>query len=160
MKYLLIGFPKCGQNSILKHYRDEGLDMHSYEMCWRTNARQHYDSHFAGMKPVFVKRNVFDFLLSGYNYWGYAEQGMPFKDFLYMKGYDEAKFGEQNPIIRSDFNRWIRPFDDLSPIIHDISNFKERENITNKIKTDLSKEDILDICTAVRKYAMRIDEFG
>ena len=165
MKYILFGFPKCGQHSIIKKYKDEGQDIHSYEGCWRSNAVEFYEDHWGknGFTPVFVKRNVFDFLLSGYNYWPEgAASGISFRDYLYYKPntFNDDNWGIQNPIERSDFMRWIKPFFKYSPIIHEIEQIPIHEHKTKRIKTNLNNEDVLDICVAIRKYAMRTDEFG
>jgi hypothetical protein len=155
-KYLLIGFPKCGQHSVMARYKAEDKKLKPYEMCWRKNARQIYDERYAqyNYRPVFVVRDIYDFLLSGYNYWGYAERNISFKDFLNVTGYEEYNgFGEMSPIARADFPRWMKPFADLDPIVHKIEDFNDfHEHKTNRMKQELTEQDIKDVVEAFMRY--------
>ncbi len=129
-KYILLGFPKCGQHSIIKLFERRGDEIKSREICWQRDALQIYEKQYLDYTPVFVRRNIDDFLKSGYNNWGYAAKGILWKDYLMIQGYDESKFGEQNPIARAQFGNWIWPFMKYNPLIFQIEDIREHENRT------------------------------
>jgi hypothetical protein len=151
--YVVLGFPKCGQHTILEALKKEDISRGSYEIAWQKNAVEMYEGHSKGAIPIFIKRNIYDFLLSGYNYWGYAGV-IPFKDFLEIQGNDEAKFGELNPIKRADFTKWITPFDKHNPIVFNVDDFTLHEFKTDRIKKSLSSEDYTLIDKKWRDYCI------
>lgn len=143
MKYDLIGFPKCGQHSIIKLLEQEG-EVLSRETCWLNTTLSIYEKQYKNYKPVFVIRNVYDFLLSGYNNWDNYPDFLSFQEFLVydLKGYDSHCFGVQNPIKRADFRKWIKPFTKYDPIIINVDKSTIHEFKTENKKLDkLTEED-------------------
>ena len=75
-KYILLGFPKCGQHSIIKMFEHRGDEIKSREICWQRDALEIYEKNYLDYQPVFIVRDVFDFLKSGYKNWGYAKNNI------------------------------------------------------------------------------------
>ena len=133
-KYILLGFPKCGQHSIIKLFERRGDEIKSREICWQRDALQIYEKQYLDYTPVFVVRDVFPFLKSGYNNWGYAKKGISVNDYLNVQGYDESKFGEQNPLQRARFDIWMKPFERYNPVVINIEGYGMHANRTVKIQ--------------------------
>ena len=134
MKYILLGFPKCGQHSIIKLFERRGDEIKSREICWQKDALEIYEKQYLEYQPIFVVRNEWDFLKSGYNNWGYAKNGISVQEYLSVTGYDESKFGSQSPLARADFDYWIKPFEKYNPSIIHIEGYEMHENRTVKIQ--------------------------
>jgi hypothetical protein len=147
-KCILLGFPKCGQHTLLKDYKD----IISREICWQEDALETYEKNYLKYRPVFIMRNVYDFLLSGYNYWDLDVKD--FDEFLEYKPktWNPNYFGIQNPIERCDWLRWMLPFKKYNPIIHDIADYEIHEHKTNKKKQSLTVAESQHINNLIANY--------
>jgi len=125
-KFVIVGFPKCGQSSLIEYLRVKynlpivGRDgaplVTKSEFIW------HYDAfekmlkwEERGYKCVIIKRDPVERIWSSYNYFGYREK-MTYEEYLNFEGYTNL-LGEENPIKQSRYSYWMRQLLYFSPII-------------------------------------------
>ena len=114
-KPYLCGFQKCGLNSIIKWYSDQGItDIHTTEDITSTNCIPTFlpfkDTHF----PVVIIRNKVDAIWSIYWFFGY-HKSHTLKEFLNI---DEPsiQYGNNNPINRVDYSYHLKKFEGITDV--------------------------------------------
>ena len=130
-----IGFPKCGQNSLVaylnKLYNNPRTDesgspyIQRHECIWRKDGldiMKEWDKK--GYQAVIITREPVARIWSSYHYFGYSQQ-MNWEEYLCMKSTGERSFGEENPIIQSNYDAWIKRFEEFNPIVYNLENLVE-----------------------------------
>lgn len=139
IKFLMLGFPKCGQHSMITYLkaRFHIWDIKSVEILWNTTALKTFEHNWATeeYQLIIVIRNVYDFIRSGYYFWKYYKT-MSFENFLdfKLKKWDED--GTETVIDRADFERWIRPFYKYNPMVIDIDEMAKNPNFPHEFETE------------------------
>jgi len=128
-KFVVVGFPKCGQNSLIEYLRVKynlpvvGRDgaplVTKSEFIWHYDAFEKMETwEGRGYKCVIIRRNPADRIWSSYNYFGYKEK-MRFEEYLDLEGYSKL-LGEENPIKQSNYDYWIKQLNLYSPLVFDL----------------------------------------
>lgn len=113
MKYVVVGFPKCGQESLVKYLQNQGHEAKRFDVIWLDNAVDLYKKAFSDWTPAIITRDPAERIWSGYHYWSY-HKFMVFSEYLKINTYRPV-IGHENPIIQSDYSRWIKPFLPFKP---------------------------------------------
>ncbi len=107
----LCGFQKCGQNSLIEHWNNTGVEnVHTTEDITSINCIPTYlpfkDTHY----PVVITRDKVDAIWSIYWFFGYYKTH-DLESFLKI---DEPaiQYGNNNPINRVDYDYHLRKFPD------------------------------------------------
>jgi len=97
-KYVIIGFPKCGQMSLIKYLQKQGDEVIRKDWIWRRTALEELKPFFEdGYVPVVITRDPVERIWSGFNYWHYRTRGVTLPLYLKLIGYTK-EVGEENPI--------------------------------------------------------------
>jgi hypothetical protein len=115
-KYVVVGFPKCGQVSLVNYLIGKGFDVTRQDCIWRSNARQLIEEQQPDRIPIIVTRDPVDMIWSSYWYWPYNTY-MSFPKYLKHEVPMESSLGTENPIDHADYERHIEKFADMNPII-------------------------------------------
>lgn len=131
MKYVIIGFPKSGQLSLIQYLKERGESAEKYDKIWHVNALEMIQQHYQNRYPneiqfIVIIRDPIERMWSGYRFWHYHEH-MTFEKYTHF--YDESKdLGMENPIIQSNYVHWLDRVKPLNPWLID---FEEMINLPN-----------------------------
>ena len=114
-KYVIVGFPKCGQMSLEKYFIDKGFDIKRHDIIWREKAPEIIRTHDLGRIPIIITRDPIEMIWSSYNYWPYHDS-MSFERYLRHRTVRESNLGHENPIEHADYKKHIKRFKDMNPI--------------------------------------------
>ncbi len=123
-KYVVVGFPKCGQNSLVTYLTRQGYDVVRDDQIWRSNSRQRIDDRYPDRIPIIITRDPVEMIWSSYNYW-YYKDAMSFEKYLDYRVQREGNIGYENPLDNADYEKHINKFLDKKPIM-----FKFEEMLT------------------------------
>ena len=115
-KYVVVGFPKCGQMSLVKYLQDEGYDVTRQDNIWNSRARQEIEDQQPGRIPIIITRDPVEMIWSSYWYWHYKDV-MPFHKYLKHRVTRESSLGNENPIDHADYEKHINKFLDMKPVM-------------------------------------------
>ena len=115
-KYVIVGFPKCGQMSLEKYLQDKGYDVTRQDNIWNSRARQEIEDQQPGRIPIIITRNPIDMIWSSYHYWHYKDV-MTFPEYLTYRVTRESNLGYENPIEHADYEKHINKFLDMKPLL-------------------------------------------
>lgn len=153
-KYVIIGFPKCGQISLISYLRTNHKDIivKKDELIWNKNGPEIFlEKYGERVIPLIITRDPIERMWSSYNYfqfggddWEHGHGDPPiceqytFPKYLNIKGY-EHHLGEMNPVSQSNYQKWYVHWKDIGIIkrfkLEDL-NKKENfphDNITQKV---------------------------
>lgn len=127
---VIIGFPKCGQNSLAKY-----LNCKLHDFVYYDNAVEVYVNYYIPQKlrPVFITRDPKERILSQYNYFPRYHNNMTFDEFKRYVDPDPA-FGGLTPIEQCEYKLFIEKFKDFNPLVfrlEDMSFLMTHENETS-----------------------------
>ena len=112
----LMGFQKCGINSVIKWYTDNGYDnIHTTEDITSIHCLPTYEPFRKTHFPVVITRDKVDAIWSIYWFFGYWRTHT-LEEFLLI---DEPsiQYGNNNPINRVDFEYHISKFEGFEDVI-------------------------------------------
>lgn len=116
MKYVVIGFPKCGQVSLVEYLNKLGHEAVKYDMIWKESCVLDVKSKYPDYQSIVITRDPIQRIWSGFNFWLYHEM-MSFSHYLKLQRISRT-LGEENPILQSYYYYWIdRVKRVLNPII-------------------------------------------
>jgi hypothetical protein len=119
VKFVIIGFPKCGQVSIQEYFRKllPDWECHRPELIWRRNGLQFWEESYnkEWNVPVIITRNPVEATWSAYWYFHYGPK-WKFEDFLQIRKY-HGGYGEVNPICGYNFEKWIKRWEKYDPLV-------------------------------------------
>jgi hypothetical protein len=141
MKFVVIGFIKCGQSSLIEYLRREHdlpvIDSNGDPLVRRNECIWQHDGvktmeklDKQGFKCVIILRDAVERIWSSYYYFGHYRK-MTYEKYLALEG--SNSHGEENPIKQSNYNYWINKFEKFDPLIfhlEDISSKMDKINIT------------------------------
>ena len=129
--HVLVGFPKCGQVS-MNHYLQQMFPgtPPRQEIGWREDAIEIWENTLrnhvkSDLIPVFVIRDPIERIWSAYLYLGLPNI-RHFPDYLINRLYQP--FGEGNPIMQSNYDKWIKPWEKFRPIVVELEEMKKNIN--------------------------------
>ena len=109
MKFIVVGFPKCGQHSLVEYLKGRGYDVEREDIIWKTNAAQEIETRWADRVPIIISRDPIEMIWSSYWYWPYHTY-MTFAEYLNHKIEGESSLGTENPIQHSDYAKHLAKF--------------------------------------------------
>jgi len=115
-KYVVVGFPKCGQISLVNYLIKKGYDVTRMDCIWRSNAKELIEGQHGGRQPIIVTRDPIAMIWSSYWYWPYNTY-MSFPQYLKHEVPTETSLGTENPIDHADYERHIAKFADMNPLM-------------------------------------------
>jgi len=134
-KYVIVGFPKCGQISLETYLKNHGHDVQRHDTIWRTNARQIIEDQNPGRIPLIITRDPVQMIWSSYFYWHYKVV-MKFEKYLTHRVHRESSLGHENPIEHADYEKHVRKFEDMNPILYKFEELIQIEGYPHENKTD------------------------
>jgi hypothetical protein len=157
-KFVIIGFPKSGQNSLVEYLRkehdlpvvDESGDplVRRDECIWRNDGvKRMEDWDKKGYKCVIIDRDPVTRIWSSFHYFGYWQR-MTWEQYLNYEANNERfgkSFGEENPIKQSRYEQWIKRFEKFDPLIYHMEEMKDkmpRINVTHDAQDNYTKKEI------------------
>ena len=147
-KFVIIGFPKCGQVSIIDYMRTKNKDIivKKDELIWNKKGPEIFLEKYSDrVIPFIITRDPIERMWSAYNYFQFGgddwEHGhgdppichqMSFPKYLDLKGY-EHHLGEMNPVSQSNYAKWYVHWKDLGLIkTFRLEDLKKTENFPHK----------------------------
>lgn len=145
-KFVIVGFPKCGQNSLIEYLRakynlpvtdNSGSPLVTKsEFIWKTDAVEQMTKWDAkGYKCVIIKREPVDRIWSSYYYFGYYTK-MSYENYLEIRGYHRT-LGEENPLLQSDYDHWIDRLKSFKPLVYDLEEILKESSFPVINKTEI-----------------------
>ena len=141
----IMGFQKCGINSIIKWYTNKYPDwvstIHTTEDITSVNCLPTYepfrDTHF----PVVIVRNPVDAIWSMYWFFGY-HKNHTLEKFLEIDK-PSIQYGNENPCNRVDFEYHLSKFDGFEDVV--VHKLEDMPDIPHLNKTeDMFKQNNMD----------------
>jgi len=129
-KYVILGFPKCGQISLMNYLTDRYplWNIRREELVWRRSGVKDFEDAYwnknGHFRPLIILRDPIKSCWSLYWYMFHGDLNneqkfMTYEDFLTTPKYEGA-MGEKNPISCFNFNKWLKRFYKYNPIIVDM----------------------------------------
>jgi len=156
---MLVGFPKCGQVS-MNHYLTQMFPgtPGRVEIGWRDDAVEQWEKIVANhvkteLIPVFVIRDPIERMWSAWTYMG-TSSCPDFPTYLINRLYQP--YGEGNPVMASNYWKYIRRFEKFRPIVVDMEEMAKNPNFSklNVTKDVKFKNDVMpEFTPAYRKLA-------
>ncbi len=134
LKYIVVGFPKCGQISLVNYLFSKGFDVTRHDCIWKSNAKELVEGQHPGRLPIIVTRDVIDMIWSSYWYWPYNTY-MSFPQYLKHEVPNETSLGTENPIDHADYDRHIAKFAEMNPIIFKFEDLIKIDDFPHDNKT-------------------------
>lgn len=117
---LIIGTPKCGQNSLLQYLKKKypDKDVQRLEVIWKPEVGfKHIEKEFQDYQLICIFRNNVDRIWSGYYYFGFYSM-MTLEEYLTFEKPEElGGIGTANPLLQGDYDFWIKHYEKYDPII-------------------------------------------
>lgn len=136
--FFVIGFPKCGQVSMQTYLQNRYSGQPSRnEIAWRDDIIQCWTRIVANhtkskLTPLFIIRDPIERVWSAFLY-----MGLPnithFPTYLINRLYQQ--YGEGNPIIQSNYSKWINRFKEFNPMVVHIDEIRKNPNFFNVNRT-------------------------
>ena len=145
---VIVGFPKCGQVSLIQHLQDKFKDtikdtiIKKDEVIWNRDGvsifKEKY-GHNPNIRPVIITRDPIKRIWSSYWYFDLEEK--PFREKYTYEEYLKIDlyahhFGELNPIRCSNYDRWIKIWKPLNPLLYNLEELIQLDNFPHLNKTE------------------------
>lgn len=114
-KFIVLGFMKCGQNSVLEWLKSKHHTVILHERINEPDYIKEWEKSLSDYRPVIVVRDPVERCWSQYWYASWSEK-MSYEDFL--KHDFREREDNSDPIIISDYRRWIVPWLKHNPLIY------------------------------------------
>ena len=121
-RFITVGFPKCGQVSMQDYLDKRFGKIKRAEIGWRDDAVEKWNDIVRNFKefdltPVFAIREPIQRMWSAWTYFG-KSHAPDFPTYLINRLYQP--YGEGNPIMASNYWKYIRKFEKFNPIVLDL----------------------------------------
>lgn len=144
MKFVVVGYPKCGQNSLVyKLQADYNLPVVDElgnppvtrdECIWRHNAVETCEEWVEkGYRLAIIDREPVSRIWSTYHDFNFYAK-MTFDEYLKFDGYSNT-YGEMNPIIQSDYSYWTGRVQHLDPLIFHLEDLIQDKDFAHRNPT-------------------------
>jgi|TARA_B110001454_G_scaffold211802_1_gene227881 hypothetical protein len=141
---IIVGFPKCGQVSLIQHLKNISPDtiVKKDEIIWNKEGVKIFKEkygHNDKIKPLIIKRDPIKRIWSSYWYFDLEEKPFrekyTYEEYLHIDMYAHH-LGELNPIRCSNYNKWINNWKELNPIIYEHEELIKIPNFPHLNKTN------------------------
>lgn len=134
-----IGFIKCGQNSVVQYFYDKYKMPYKMErnefIANKMGEKLYVDKyHKEKKRAVICIRDPVDRIWSAYHYFDTYNKKMSFEEYLFYVGCNDS-FGEENPVMMSNYDKWIYRFKKYDPLIIKLEDIRKEEGFPHKNKT-------------------------
>lgn len=144
VKYIIVGFIKCGQMSLMKKLKDEGHEVEKLECATHPLGPRMIQKNYPGHQVIILMRDPIKRMWSQYLY--LKERRLytkTFEDYLEWWRAHQFWFNE-NPIFQSHYAEHLPRWDEMNPIIYQFEELIKdpafpHENAT-KIKFKMTEE--------------------
>lgn len=130
---VILGFPKCGQNSLAKY-----LDCKLHDFVYYQNAVEIYLKNYSGKRPVFITRDPEQRMRSQYHYLvRYKNNGLSYEDFKNYIDPDPA-WGGITPVEQCNYEYFINQFKAYNPLVfrlEDMGSLMPKKNVNTNYAT-------------------------
>ena len=138
-KFVILGFPKCGQISLMNYLtaRYPLWNIRRDELIWRRSGVKDFEGSYwndvkGHFRPVIILRDPVKACWSLYWYMFHGDSDnerkyMKYEDFLTTPKLEGA-MGEKNPLSCYNFNKWLKRFYKYDPIIVDMEEMIKNTN--------------------------------
>lgn len=133
-KYVVVGFPKCGQLSLVSYLTAKGFDVVRNDCIWRSDAKKLIEVQNPGRQPIIIIRDQIQMIWSSYWYWHYKDV-MSFPNYLVHKTRRETALGNENPLDHADYEKHIQKFADMDPLLFDFGEMIQFPDFPHENKT-------------------------
>ena len=133
-KYIIVGFPKCGQNSLQIYLQKLGYDVERRDIIWRSNAAEKIQQSHPDRIPIIVTRDPVEMIWSSYWYWAYKDI-MSIPQYLRYRTDVESTLGFENPAEHADYEKHIHKFVEYEPIVLKFEDLVKLDGFPHENKT-------------------------
>lgn len=156
LKYVIVGFIKCGQTSLIKKLKDEGHTVEKLECVTHPLGPKMIKKNYPGHQVIILKRDPIKRIWSQYLF--LKEKRLYNKSFEeYLEWYRPHHFWfNENPIYQSHYAEHIPRWQEMNPIIYEFEELIKdssfpHENAT-KIKFKITDEQRKLASDMLEKY--------
>lgn len=158
-----MGFPKCGQISMQEYLQTRFAGMPSRnEIPWKYTAvaefttmyikRAHPDFYY---QPMFIIRDPVERCWSAFMYLGRSERFETYFDYMQNQNYYNS-FGVANPIIQSNYSRWLKPWQHLNPVMIWMEDMQKNPNFPHLNKTSKERDGYTEFPQNYKKVTQEL----
>lgn len=125
MKYVIIGFTKCGTTALEKYMKDNGEDVVRNEVLFYSgengsynpdvDGREFYDKHYSDRIPILIMRDPIKRIFSQYHYKQRHQKGDIYE--IKENNLKDALNNHYELLTASDYDRYLELWKDKKPII-------------------------------------------
>jgi len=141
---LIIGTPKCGQNSLLKYLQAKypDRDVRRLEVIWKPDVgERHIKKEFADYQLVCIFRENVERIWSGYWYFGFDSM-MSLEDYMRFEKPEElGGIGTANPLVQGDYDYWLRQYAKYKPIVVYLEDCQKLEGFPHENPTKTMRRE-------------------
>ena len=144
MKYIIVGFIKCGQMSLIKKLKDEGHIVEKLECVTSPLGPKMIEKNYPGHQVIILMRDPVKRMWSQYLY--LKEKRLYTKTFEeYLEWFKPHHFWfNENPIYQSHYAEHLPRWKKMNPIIYHFEDLIKEPNFPHenatKIKFKISEE--------------------
>jgi len=134
VKYVIVGFPKCGQVSLVEYLIRQGHQAKKFDKIWHDDAlRMILERYQNNEQFVVITRDPIDRMWSGWRFWHYHEH-MSFEKYTHVFG-TQSSVGQENPIAQSNYAYWLDIIKPLDPLLTTFEEVVKLPNFPHENKT-------------------------
>ena len=127
MKYIIIGFPKCGTQSLEKYLTDKGHTVLREELVYLKDGLKQYLTKYSDYIPVLITRIPECRQWSLYHFKEYHKT-MSFNEFRNKKFKVGLNFGLDTALECSQYEKYIKNWRKHKVIIHKLSEIQKEKD--------------------------------
>ena len=150
--FVVIGFPKCGQESLLEYLKGRYPNRKTKkdEIIWNKKGVEIFKEKYGDrMHPVIITREPILRMWSAYWYFEYTgetpyNERFTFPEYLKLEDY-KYHIGEMNPVKQSNYQRWIKDWLELKPIIFKLETVSQNTNFPHLNQTKVVRDKITPV---------------
>lgn len=140
-KYLVIGFPKCGQTSLAeylhKRFGSENVADRA-EIIWKPDGINLFEINgYAenNYRPIIIIRDPVERIWSDWNHLGRGYGFKTFEEYIANRQQtDLGGLGEYNPVTRSHYEKYIKRWRKYDPIVLELEDMMKNPNFGHRNK--------------------------
>jgi hypothetical protein len=162
-KYLVIGFPKCGQTSLAEYlHKRFGSENNADrgEIIWKPDGIELFEKNGyaeAGYRPVIIIRDPIERIWSDWNHLGRGYGFKTFEDYIYNEKQEGlGGLGEYNPIERSNYEKYIKRWAKYDPLVLELEQMKLNPNFGHRNTGDEHSDDYIEMPKHYRELCEKL----
>jgi hypothetical protein len=152
---IIVGCPKCGQNSLQKFLADKypNLQVNRAEMFWTPDkGRKMMEKNFPDYQVVIILRENVSRIWSSYHYFGMTHLSL--EDYMKFDHKEFSTVGEGNPVIQSRYEEWLKHWEVYNPIVVWLEDMQGVEGFPHENPTKTSRREYPEMTSDDRRIIM------